>query len=272
MPKPTFLPVTTLALVLWLSQGIASGQTRPLRTEAATTAARGTLVFESGFDVIADEPSDVTGVPRTRWDGPLLRLVASPADNVELDLEWVSRVGVWSETGRGDLAASDWGDVTLRAKWRVHDGHDAGPTLGARFGVTLPETSFNDGQLRPLGLGPNTLRTFAEALFTQPLGEVRLHLNAGLLLHDEVYRPHEQRDFLSYGLALEWPQQARLVAVAEVQGRAGKGATGAEPRSEARAGLRLAHGRFRGDVALRRGLAMADGRWGVTAGVAWTIH
>ena len=54
-----------------------------------------------------------------------------------------------------------------------------------------------------LGLGPNTLRVFAEALLTQPLGRGRLHANAGLYLHDEVYRPHDQREFLSYGLAAD---------------------------------------------------------------------
>ena len=75
------------------------------------TAPAGTLVLETGLDAIADEPSYVTGVERTRWDGPLLRLVYSPAANVELDVEWVARVGVAGEEGRGDIQSSDWGDV-----------------------------------------------------------------------------------------------------------------------------------------------------------------
>jgi hypothetical protein len=40
-------------------------------------------------------------------------------------------------------------------------------------------------------------------------------------------------------------------------------------RSEARAGLRVGAGRLKWDVALRRGIASADGTWGVTAGLAW---
>jgi hypothetical protein len=60
--------------------------------------------------------------------------------------------------------------------------------------------------------------------------------------------------------------------VAEVAGRAGKGAPGAEERAEARAGLRFGQGRVRWDAALRRGLAAADGGWGLTAGLAWTIR
>ena len=84
------------------------------------------------MEAIADEPSYVTGVERTRWDGPLLRLVYSPAANVELDVEWVTRVGVAGEEGRGDIQSSEWGDVTLRAKWRIVEGkgrspHDRGP-------------------------------------------------------------------------------------------------------------------------------------------------
>jgi hypothetical protein len=265
------LPAVSLAVIMVVLGAVrAAAQTRPLQTEPAVTAPAGTLVFETGFDVIADEPSYVTGVERTRWDGPLLRLVYSPARSVELDFEWVARVGVAGEEGRGDIQSSDFGDVTLRAKWRIVDGKDRRPTIGARFGVVLPQTSFEDKQFRPLGLGPNTLRAFLEGLVSQPVGRACVHANAGLFLHDEVYRPHDQRDFLSYGLALEWPANPRLSLFAEVAGRTGDGEPGAEVRSEARMGLRLARGRVRWDVAARRGLASADGTWGLTAGLAWT--
>ncbi len=260
-----------LALALALA-ATAAAQTRPLLTEPATTSPGGTLVFETGLDVVANEPSYVTGAERSRWDGPLLRLVYSPADNVELDLEWVARVGVWGETGRGPIQSSDWGDVTLRAKWRIVDGRDGRATFGARFGVALPETKFNDKQFRPLGLGPNTMRMFAEGLLTRPVGRVELHANAGLFLQDEVLRAHEQVDYLSFGLAAEWRIAPVFSTVAEVAGTAGRGQTGASPRSEARAGVRIGRGRTRGDVALRRGLTRVVGTWGVTAGLSWAIR
>ena len=57
------------------------------------------------------------------------------------------------------------------------------------------ETSFGNG------LGPNALRMAAQILVGQTIGGVTLHGNAGLALHDEVFRTHEQRDFLAYGLA-----------------------------------------------------------------------
>ena len=260
------------ALLLLGVASTAAAQSRPLRTETAETAAVGTLVLETGFDVIADEPSYVTGASRTRWDGPLLRAVYSPADSVELDVEWVAAVGVSGEEGRGDIQSWDWGDVALRAKWRFARGGGRRPALAVRFGAFLPQTSFEDEQFRPLGLGPNTQRAFLEALVTQPVGRGRLLADAGLLLFDQVLKPHDQNDFLSYGLALEWPLGSQLTAVAEVAGRAGQGSPGADQSSEARAGVRYGHGRVRFDAAVRRGLLHTDGTWGVTAGLAWTAR
>jgi hypothetical protein len=267
---PWLPPVAAVLIALAAPRGAA--QTLPLRTEPAATAPAGTVVLETGVDVIADEPSYVTGVERTRWEAPLLRLVYSPAASVELDLEWVARVGVAGEEGRGDVQSSEWGDVTLRAKWRVVEGKGPRPTIGARFGVVLPQTSFEDVQFRPLGLGPNTLRAFVEGLLTQPVGRGRLHVDAGLFLQDEVYRTHDQRDFLSYGLAFEWPATPRIALVAEIAGRAGDGRPGADESCEARAGVRLGSGRVRWDAAARRGLAQADGTWGVTLGLTWTAR
>jgi hypothetical protein len=259
------------ATLVVASAPAALAQTRPLLTEPAPTAPAGTLVLETGLDAIADEPSYVTGALRTSWAGPLLRLVYSPAASVELDVEWVARVGVRNEEGRGDIQASDWGDVTLRAKWRFLDGGARHPTIAARFGVILPETSFEDEEFNPLGLGPNTLRAYVETLLTQPAGPLRLHANAGLFLFDEVYRQHDQRDFVSYGLALEWAATRWLSLLAEVAGRAGDPAPGVEERAEARAGVRVGEGRLRLDVAVRRGLEEADGTWGGTAGFTWTL-
>jgi hypothetical protein len=242
---------------------LALAQTRPLMTEEADTAPAGTVVLEAGADIIRDEPNFLTGGLRDRWDAPVLRLVYSPARNVELDLEWVGRVGAVDDPDFGSV--SDFGDVTLRAKVRFVEEDRAVPGIGARFAVTLPETSFGNG------LGPNALRLSAQVLVSKTFGGTAVHANAGLAIHDEVERPHEQRDFLAYGLALVRPVGDRFSIVAEVAGRAGKGAPGAEERAEARAGFRFGRDRLRWDAALRRGLAAADGTWGLTAGVAWTM-
>jgi len=242
----------------------AAAQTRPLRTEAATTAEAGRLDLEVGFDAIADEPNFLTGGTRTRLDLPIFLLTFSPAGNVELDLEWVGKVVALDDPDFGDV--SDWGDVTLRAKWRFAQPAGGRAALGARFSITLPETSFGNG------LGPNTLRMSAQFLATLPLGSARLHLNAGLAIQDDPLQAHEQRDFLHYGAALEVPLGGSLEAVGELAGYAGNGAPGADEHHEVRAGLRFGAGTFRLDAALRRGLAEADGTWGGTAGVTWHIR
>jgi hypothetical protein len=258
--------------VLLAAAASAGAQTRPLLTEEAPTAPAGSLVLETGFEAIAAEPSFITGAERTRWDGPLLRLVYSPADRVELDLEWVTAVGAGRELGLSSVW--DFGDVTLRTKLRVLEGRGRQPTVSARFGVVLPQTSYEDEDLdfRPLALGPNTIRVFLEALLTQPLGAVRLDVNAGLFIHDDPTQPHDQLDFLSYALAARWAVRPGWEIVAEVAGRAGEGKPGADERSEARVGMRYTRGRLRFDAALRRGLIAEQGDWGGTAGLSWTIR
>ena len=194
--------VLTLMALCAVDSGVASAQTRPLQTEEATTARRGTSVLEIGAEAIHDEPNFVTGGLRDRWAGPILRFVYSPADNVEIDVEWTVRVGQIDDPDFGSV--SDWGDVALRAKVRFMEEREGRPAIAARFGVILPETSFGNG------LGPNALRMSAQVLVSKTLGAITLHGNAGLALHDEVYRPHEQRDFLAYGLAAELRASRRL--------------------------------------------------------------
>jgi hypothetical protein len=244
--------------------GEARAQTRPLRTEQAATAPAGSLVLEMGADAIGAEPNFLTGGERTRLDLPILRLVYSPSDSVEIDLEWVGRVAALEDPDFGDV--SDWGDVSLRAKLRLREERPGRPGFGARFQITLPETSFGNG------LGPNTLRMSAQLLASKSLGRFAVHGNLGLAIQDEPLRAHEQRDFAHYGLALTAALGERWSAVAEVAGLAGNGAPGADERGELRAGLRFGTGRLRGDAAVRRGLTPADGEWGGTVGLTWFLR
>jgi hypothetical protein len=262
MTRPTTFALT---LALLLASAALHAQTRPLQTEEATTAPAGRLLLEVGQDATRDEPNFLTGAPRNRFDGPTPRLVWSPADNVEIDLEWVSRIGVRDDPDFGN--ASDFGDVTLRTKLRFRDGGDRGPTFGARYVLTLPQTEYEEG------LGPNTLRMAAQFLLTQPIGGARLHLNAGLAIEDQPDRAHFQRDLLAFGVALEAPVSDRLRVLGELAGKAGDGTPGTDERIEARLGVGWkASERFGLDAAVRRGLADADGTWGVTAGVRFVLR
>jgi hypothetical protein len=258
---------TTVALALGalFLAGRLEAQTRPLQTEEATTAPAGRLVLEVGQDAIRDEPNFLTGNARNRFDGPALRLVWSPSDNVEVDLEWVSWIATPDDPDFE--SASDFGDVTLRTKLRFRDGGLRGPTFGARYTLTLPQTEYEEG------LGPNTLRMSAQLLLTQPIGPARLHLNAGLAIEDQPDREHFQRDLLAFGAALEAPLGERLRVAGELAGRAGDGTPGTDERIEARLGVAWSPGlRWGLDAAVRRGLADADGTWGVTAGVRFLLR
>jgi len=254
--------VTSAFAVAVLTLGCAaaaSAQTRPLQTEQATTAPAGRIELELGQDFMHDEPNFLTGGLRNRFDGPIVRLVWSPADSVEIDLEWVSWIAAPSDPDFGSV--SDFGDVTLRTKVRFVDGGERRPTIGARYVLTLPETEFEEA------LGPNTLRMSAQLLLTQPLGRARVHLNAGVAIEDQPDRPHFQRDLLAFGAALEVPVGTHARVMAEVAGKAGDGTPGTDERIEARGGLAWDAGRLGLDAAVRRGLADADGTWGFTAGV-----
>lgn len=256
--------VSVVALLPPGATAVASAQTRPLQTEEATTASARTIVLEAGGDWMRDEPNFLTGRLRDRFDGPTVRLVYSPADSVEIDLEWVGWIATPSDPDFGDVG--DFGDVTLRTKLRFVDGGPRGPTFGARYVLTLPQTEFEQG------LGPNTTRMSAQFLLTQPLGRLRVHLNAGLAIEDEAQRPHFQRDLLAFGAALEGRVGEHLRVGAEVAGKAGDGAPGTDERIEARAGLSWERERLGLDAAVRRGLADADGTWGFTAGVRLVLR
>jgi hypothetical protein len=248
-----------LALTICLLTTIpAFAQDRPLRTEPATTAPAATLRLEVGASLMNDEPNYLTGEVRDRWEAPEIRFTYAPSDNVELDIDWVGFVGAFEDPTFGDV--SDYGDVSLSAKWRFAEE----PAVGTRFAVALPQTSYGNG------LGSNVMRFSAELLFTHAWSGLTVHANGGLFLHPEVERAHEQRDFLSYGLAVEIPLGQRLDLVAEAAGRAGNGVPGADERGEARAGLRLRLGGVRLDAAVRHGLQAADGTWGATAGFTFT--
>lgn len=253
-----------LFLLLLAAACPAAAQTRPRLTEQAATAPARTLAFETGADWISNEPNPLTSVQRTRWDGPLLRLVYSPSDNVEMDLEWVVAVGAYGDPSFD--SSTDVGDVSLRAKLRLLEEKPGGLGIAARFGVTLPETRAVEG------LGPDELRVVAQMLLSRRFGAWSVHGNAGALFQDLPRQRPEQVDFFAWGLAVERHVSGRLDLMLEAAGRSGPGEPEARSRAESRIGARLRRGRAAFDAAVRRGLSQADGDWGFTAGVGYRLR
>jgi len=246
----------------------ALSQQLPLQTEPASPVPAGTAQLEVAASSLREEPNYLTGLPRTTWAGPLLRLAYAPAESVELDVEWVVRVGQVDDPVFG--STSDWGDVTLRSKWRFAGQRGPRPALALRLAASLPETRAIEG------LGPNTLRTSVELLASRASGSFAWHANVGLSVHDRPFpssgETPEQSDFLSYGLAGALRVSADVDVVAEVAGRAGEGDPGAASRSEARLGLRYGRRKWRGAAALRHGLYTSTGKWGFEAGLVLMVR
>ena len=241
----------------------AAAQTRPLQTEEAHTAPKGRIALEAGAAFMDAEPNFRTGQPRQRWDVPVLNVVFSPAANVEVDVEWVGRVIAVDDPRFGSV--SDFGDVTLRSKFRLLDEYKSRPAVALRFGVTLPETSAEKG------LGPNMLRMQAQALASKSFDRLSLHANAGFAIQDVPLAENLQSDFLAYGVAAVYALAEKVDVLVEGAGLVGHAHRGADQRNEVRAGLRYGgKSRLRWDAALRRGLSEADGTWGFTAGLTWT--
>ncbi len=256
-------------LILAAAFSLAAGargfaQTRPLATEEASTAAAGTVVLEAGASAISDEPNFLTGATRDRWDGAgaAPRVLARGQRRARRRVDGPRRAHGTIPTS-GTFPTSATSRCARRCAWPAARGAETRSACGSAS--SLPQTSFGNG------LGPNALRMSAQVLASKSVGGATVHLNAGLAIHDEPLRAHEQRDFFAYGAALTWPI-GRITLVGEVAGLAGDGSPGADARSEARAGLRVGTGRLRGDIAARRGLTDSAGEWGITAGVSWTLR
>ncbi len=247
------------ALTLLLLAGPAFAQTRPLRTEEATTAPAGRIALEAGVEFQSNQQNFLTLRGRDVWQAPTLNLVYSPAANVEIDVAWVARVIAVDDPVFGTV--SDFGDVSLRSKLRFFDERGSRPAVGARFEVTLPQTK------RTKGLGPNVLRMSAQALLTKSLGPVKVHANAGLAIHDKGTSA-AQNDLFAYAFALQFGRSPSVVA--EVAGRGGKGEPVIDRSHVARLGARFGSGSVQWDAALMHGLTDADGGWGAMAGLTWT--
>lgn len=251
-----------LILIALATAAPARAQQLPLQTEPATIPPLGQVRLEIGAGNLAKVDNYQTGLSRTTWAGPLVRAAYAPADSIELGLEWVTRVGQVDDPVFG--STSDWGDITLRAKWRFAGQRDGRPAFAVRLAASLPETQATEG------LGSNTIRTSVDLLASDSAAGLTWHANLGLGIHDRPFpssgRPPEQSDFLNYGLALA-RRVGAVDVVAEVAGRAGEGDPGAESRGEARLGLRYGRRKWRGAAALRHGLYSSTGTWGFEAGL-----
>ncbi|MEO8499784.1 MAG: hypothetical protein ABI565_02630 [Vicinamibacteria bacterium] len=233
-----------------------------------------------GLDVlgltIGKEPNYLTyaerGViqPRTRVDGPVIRLYYVPSERAEFTAEFNGQTFAIKDP-RYNKTISDWGDATLRAKMGLAKGEaNASPAVALQFEVTLPNTSFGNG------LGPNTIRLGSSLLLGYKTDKVTLSGRGGIAIQDEPLRQHEQRDFAVFSGSIAYKVKDNLEAFGDAGGFFGTGVPGAISRREARAGVQYTRELFgsptRFYVAGRRGLVDFQGKWGVVIGLSTDIR
>ena len=265
---------TIAALVVTASS--ASAQTGPMLTPSAFIEAPGHLGLDILGLTIGKEPNFLTYAesktiqPRTRIDGPVIRLYYVPSERAEFTAEFNAQTYAIKDP-RYKKTISDWGDATLRAKLGLAKGEvNASPAVAAQFEVTLPNTSFGNG------LGPNTIRLAAMLLVGYKTDKLTLSGNGGIAIQDEPLRLHEQRDFAVLSGSIAYKMTDSLEAFGDVGGFFGSGVPGAIAKREARAGVQYTREMFgratKFYAAGRRGLVDFQGKWGVVMGISTDIR
>lgn len=209
-------------------------------------------------------------LPRTRIDGPVIRLSYVPSERAEFTAEFNAQTFAIKDP-RYKKTISDWGDATLRAKLGLARGEvNASPAVAVQFEVSLPNTSFGNG------LGPNTIRLASSLLVGYRTEKLTLSGNAGIAIQDEPLRQHEQRDFASLSGSIAYKVSEKFEVFGDVGGYLGDGVPGAIAKREARAGVQYYRNLFGRDTRIfaggRRGLVDFQGKWGVVLGLTTEIR
>ncbi len=266
-----------IALLLLGLPLAASAQQRPVTTEEVETTRSGDAFLQFGFDFLQDVRFPLSGLrgDLTRVGVSDVRIGIGRA--AEIQIQWTIQqfLSVSEATPAvivprlkdNGTSASDVGDVTVAAKFRLLDETDRRPAIGIRFGFETPSTN----EVR--GIGLNTTNIFFTILAQKHFGKLNLFGNLGIGILQAPVATFTQNDVLLYGLAAIYPVHKRLNLVGEVAGRwSTRNITasliGTESRSQARVGFQLFAGGLRWDAAGIFGLTRHDADTGFTIGVS----
>ena len=258
----------------------ASAQQRPLITEDVDIIPPGTIRIEAGLDFMQGAKYSVSGIKGDLTRVGVIGVNIGMGPNVEFQIEGVAQNYV-SINSRGvsaiplDLApgansTNDTGDFTLAAKFKLRNETRRGPSLGFRFGVTLP----NSNEAR--GIGLNNTNAFGSILIGKKFGrDGRFNTfgNLGIAILTAPTQLFTQNDVLTYGVAGIFRINKQFSIAGEVNGRAntrpGNGPLGTESQGEARLGMQIRASGLRFDFAGIKGLTSFSPNTGFTIGVTY---
>jgi hypothetical protein len=269
-----------LVLVL-LCVWSASAQQRPLLTEDVDIIPPGTLRIEAGIDFVQNAKFPLSGLTGDLTRVGVIGINVGLSPNVEFQINGVVQniLSVNSitipppiplELASGVTSTNDTGDFTLSTKIKLRNETRYGPSLGFRFGVTLP----NSNEAR--GVGPNQINAYGTILIGKKFGHqgrVNTFGNLGLGILTAPVDRFTQNDVLLYGIAGIIRLNQHINFAGEISGRAntrsGGAPLGTEPLSEARIGMQIKASGLRFDFAGIAGLTDFSPRSGVTFGVTY---
>jgi hypothetical protein len=271
---PLFLAMIFCAL------SCVSAQQRPLITEDVDIIPPGTLRIEGGLDFMQGAKYPVSGITGDLTRVGVIGVSIGMSPNVEFQIEGVAQ-NVLSINSRGPSAiglnlapgansTNDTGDFTLWAKFKLRNETSRGPSLGFRFGVSLPNSS------QGTGIGLNQTNAYGQILFGKKFGqEGRFNAfgNLGVAILTAPTELFSQNDVITYGAAGIFRINKQFSVAGEVNGRAntrpGNGPLGTESQSEARLGMQIRASGLRFDFAGIKGLTDFSPNSGFTVGVTY---
>jgi hypothetical protein len=257
-----------------------SAQQRPLITEDVDIIPPGTLRIEAGLDFMQGAKFPVSGINGDLTRVGVIGVSIGMSPNVEFQIEGVAQnvVGINSRgpsaiplsLAPGVNSTNDTGDFTLWAKFKLRNETKRGPSLGFRFGVSLPNSS------QGTGIGLNQTNAYGSILFGKKFGQdgrFNTFGNLGVAVLTAPTELFSQNDVITYGIAGIFRINRQLSIAGEVNGRAntrpGSGPLGTESQSEARLGMQIRASGLRFDFAGIKGLTSFSPNSGFTVGVTY---
>jgi len=187
---------STLFIFLWLLQPAIVWGGRPLVTEDAGTVDKGAYEVELAFDYSQDNNKDKNYLPS-------FQLAYGLSERTELALSGGYIFKDLHDNGRED----GWSDMVAYLKYRVWGEGDWYPAFTIKPHLKIPTADVDRG------LGSGKVDYGLTAVFSQSIGGIDWHFNAGYTLIGEKHAT----DQLNLGLAGELEITKGIVAVSELQ-------------------------------------------------------
>jgi hypothetical protein len=251
------------------------GQQRPLLTEDVDIVKPGNIRVQVGFELDQKQRFGLSGLSGDVTHIGDVGIYFGMSPNVQFEVTGTVRNYLNIES-RGPSAiplsvgarnsTHDVGDFTLAAKFKLMNEEGRLPSVGFRFGVTLPNTD------QAKGIGTNTTNAFGMVLVGKHFLNDRVNtfgnIGVGILTNPLVGTA--QNDVILYGAAAVIKINDRFNAVAEVNGRRSTRTPfpGTESLGEARIGFQLNAAGLRWDSAFIKGYTPFSPKYGITLGVS----